>query len=256
MVFKHLRTQFHGSYFNALLEAEIWTTSVNWILNDSDPDDMGALPNLAVEQTDDTGTAGNYTWRGNWHATRTGIGPNYLGGVDWLKHVSTAFETFFANSETSDQCTYKGVKGYPINDVGKSENYVAEVSLNTPTRGGGTSGMLPPQNSVVASLVTPVLGAHGRGRCYLPGTNRGVIESYGIMTGTTPQGIADHFALCLFNAGIYGLTPWLDNWVVPIVTQAKPINYGRVKSVRVGTIVDTQRRRRNQLTETYSSTNL
>jgi hypothetical protein len=40
------------------------------------------------------------------------------------------------------------------------------------------------------------------------------------------------------------------------VTGAPYEDYGIVNQVRVGSVVDTQRRRRNRLTETYSSTNV
>jgi len=250
---KHVRTQFYGSYFNAALQAEEWSMGINWILNSTNPAGQGSLPSFVIEQTANNSEDTGWTWHNNWLGQPGGAGADRLDPVQWGHQLGFAMDALFSNNEFSDQCTFKGVKIYPIQTDGKAHDYVATIEHKTPARGGGTAGMLPPQNSIVASLVTSVLGAHGRGRVYLPGINRTAIESYGTLATGGPVVIAGHMVTFLAAGSIIGTIPLSDHWVKPIVTGPTRTDYGVVSSVRVGTIVDTQRRRRNQLTEVYET---
>jgi hypothetical protein len=256
MTCTHLRTQFYGSYFNTALQSEEWSVGLNWIINGTNPADQGNLPTIEVDQTNNTGSTDVYSWRNNWLAGGGGAFSNRLDPVVWGQQLLSAWGILIGNSFMSDQCTLKGVKMYPIAADGKAHDFVADFAVNTPARGAGTSGMLPPQCSIVASLVTPVLGASGRGRCYLPGINRSTVEAFGTMTTGGPVVIANAFRTFLNSASIIGTVPLSDHWVKPIVCKPNGTTYGLVKSVRVGSIIDTQRRRRNQLPEMYEAATL
>lgn len=121
--------------------------------------------------------------------------------------------------------------------------------------GGGGSLQLPPQVSLVATLIGGSgKGLGGKGRMYLPGVYVS-IDGTGHIGSTETQSIATNLA-AFFNS--------VDS---SIDAPGHSINVSRghknllgagarnvpINGVRVGNVFDTQRRRRNALTETYSN---
>lgn len=108
---------------------------------------------------------------------------------------------------------------------------------------GGTPG-LPTQIAIVGSLYTANAGRRGRGRMYLPAPNANQLTSSGRLLATQTAFFGD--ALAAYLSGT-------------VATSAKACvmsNVGEglrsvITSVKVGDVLDTQRRRRDNLPEVY-----
>lgn len=117
----------------------------------------------------------------------------------------------------------------------------------TPVAGTGTGGMLPSQCAIAVSMVagTRPNGVPAKGRFYLPGPSFGNVSSTdGTLAAATRDKIRDTIANWwgLMNASGHRPALWSRT-------------YGTVvgwDKIRVGSTVDTQRRRRNELPEAYS----
>lgn len=171
-----------------------------------------------------------------------------------------AWLTFWNNATTSITLQYRtvGVRFAKLSkDDGKvipAYNFYAHPTVPDP--GGGGAGSPIPQSSVVLSLqARPDAGLGAKGRMYLPGVDHG-IGSNGMMTGGDTLAIVNN-AATMFN----GLNDHAD---VPgrLINASQGRNLGLlndqpvnryVQDLLVGSAYDTQRRRRNQLVETYSS---
>ena len=105
----------------------------------------------------------------------------------------------------------------------------------------------PYQSAIVASLRTGVPGGSHRGRMYWPGT-AAVVGSNGLMSGATSYAADVHEVLTLFQN-----TSMAYNEVRPAIYSSTQDSLTAVSSIRVGDVVDTQRRRRDNLPETYAT---
>ena len=103
--------------------------------------------------------------------------------------------------------------------------------------------MLPFQCATVISLLTASATRHGRGRFYLP-----PLSADTLLNGRTKAAslvILDTAWTAFFDSlNTDNITPVVRNRTGHISTT--------VTSARVGDVIDTQRRRRNKLTETYT----
>lgn len=125
----------------------------------------------------------------------------------------------------------------------------AEVALTTPVAGtaGGASTMLPPQCSVVLSMRTPIPGPRGRGRMYLPGPCSLELTANGRLLPDIRDGWLTKLQTWIndLNAEPGLTTVGVASSVGGFVTA--------VSSIRLGDVVDTQRRRRDSLPEAYAT---
>lgn len=122
--------------------------------------------------------------------------------------------------------------------------------LVTPFPGNGPTLSLPPGTAEVVSLRTAQAGARGRGRMYLPALGNTSINVAGRIDSTVQQDL------------LAGMVAFFDSWnadlqtfPVGVASQAGSF-VSTVTSVRVGNVFDSQRRRRDQLTESYLSSTL
>lgn len=162
-------------------------------------------------------------------------GPLLDAATTWLSSADAGF---------SEAVSLGYVKA---NRIGANGKYIdpitAEHIVPAPTvLGSGTP--MPFQISCVVSLRAPGRGAGTHGRMYIPNQNKGV-DNHGQYQvaglGTTLSTTVD-FLNALSTAGDVNLHP-------AIVSAKGP--YNLVSSVEVGSVPDTQRRRRNALVETY-----
>lgn len=175
--------------------------------------------------------------------------------------VKTAWTTF--HSATGNFINYNyvftGVKAVLLEKNGKyGSNTPVESFPTSGVAGGYTGQVIPPQNALVATLIGGSgKGLGGKGRMYLPGI-AAPIDTTAHILNTTCQGIANNLA-AFFN----GLDASVDapGHVINVSRGHKTdllgvVSYDnarnvKVNGVRVGNVYDTQRRRRNQLKETY-----
>jgi hypothetical protein len=110
---------------------------------------------------------------------------------------------------------------------------------------------------VVLSWETHVIGPRGRGRIFSPVPPVGALNSVGVLSSTyQDDAVASAKALLegLSYSGTGGTTAHLRS-VVTGPSSGGGISpytrYGTIIGVRVGSVVDTQRRRRNKQPEAY-----
>lgn len=113
--------------------------------------------------------------------------------------------------------------------------------------GTATSSSLPPECSIVVSLLSEVAGGRGRGRMYLPPTAVAPVGGLGEVSGGT---VTDHLAaMQAFFNDLNASTDVPDD--VSIYSIAADV-LREVATIRIGNVYDAQRRRRNSLPEVYS----
>lgn len=172
--------------------------------------------------------------------------------------IAAAFRTFFISAGASISSSYdfttvkcqslEAVSGKPI----VAETVYASVA--TPRIGAETTFNLPSQCSLVVSLLSDrPRGKASHGRMYLPGVGLRVEGTGRILASDR-------------TAYVTGLTTFFQPMITAgdktagrLILAAKasgagglnPAQNDYVQSIRVGDIIDTQRRRRNGLSESY-----
>lgn len=132
---------------------------------------------------------------------------------------------------------------------------VAEVLRGTPVTGTGTASKTP-QDALVLSLRTATPGARGRGRMYWPALGASLNGSFQITSPSSAGAAAGAKTLLqAINTAIDGV--YSD--AASALRGALSVRSGtdhvcrNVTSIQVGSILDTQRRRRDILPEAYAS---
>jgi hypothetical protein len=257
---KHLLLSWGGDYVPNTLPGEIWENNVRLILNFGDTADIGDLPHtwnptprtIARTETD-------WTIQGNWWAED---GPDHFDPGDYLNdQAAPAITDFMAAAHLSNQVRCRWIKLSPIGAPGGHVIPAPPYAAGTPClltwtssypTGGESSTQLPPQDSIAVSWQTHQVGAHGRGRIFLPSASSASL-SQAHVSGTAQSDIVAAAQTFLHDLHLHTMGTLQPTNVFPIVTGKPWTKYGTIQSVRVGSIMDTQRRRRNRLTETYVS---
>lgn len=207
------RVVFNGTLGDA--GQEVWSTGISF---------AGATPGALVETQEDL-----QTWANAIKA-------------DWLP---LTFPTLF------DVLGSGGFAGVVRTEVYGSDNALVRAAESAAIPVEGTSPLnCPAQTSVVCSLLTGISGRSFRGRSYWPALGLEITTDLVIGTGNAPAEIAADFSGLLTmvadNApGIEPTGPVVYSTVLDLVTP--------VTSISVGNVPDTQRRRRDNLQEVYST---
>lgn len=173
--------------------------------------------------------------------------PTGATASDFVAPISSFIEDTTINFTNDVVLTY--VKFNQIDAQGKYVDPVTDVAINdAPGFATGPGEVnVPPQLTVVASLLTGYSrGRAHRGRIYLP-PNMNTLGDDGMMSSTRTSDLATHVATFLGALNAVDSDLAVHVWskvggISRIVTQ-----------VAVGGVIDTQRRRRNELTEVYST---
>jgi hypothetical protein len=249
---QHLYLVASGTYADTTDTAEHWQFGTRLALVFGTVSDQGTLPdNWTVNPATDTDSTGGWDYVSNFSVSGpSGFSFNPLSYLEDYG-VPTAI-ALFGTQAINEQCRLTEVKLSPINDSGHVVGGMTAYGTNATGPTGGKSGnMLPLQNSVVCSLGTPQTGRKGRGRFYLPATSTGSLDSEGNVSSSAQTSILAA-AVGWLEGLSYSAVSAGDAHVRPIVTGKPWTHYGMVTKVRVGNRVDTQRRRRRQLVETYA----
>ena len=126
----------------------------------------------------------------------------------------------------------------------------AEQIKATPLVGTGTS-VHPYQSSIVISLKTPGVGPSARGRLYWPATGIALDTSTYRLSTTNRDGILSA-AKTYLSAIETAIQATLPNANLTVWSR-KTANFHNVNALQVGNVIDTQRRRRDTLIESYAS---
>lgn len=252
---KHLLLTIQGDYVPNTLPGEIWQTGVRLALVfGGGVDDVGTLPsNWEPVPASHARTETNWTIAGNWSVS----GPLGAGfdPADYLNdQAAPAVAAWMIALNLSNQVRVRTLELAAIGAPSGNQVPAPPYAQGTPCRldwtssypiGNVSTTQLPPQNSVAVSHRTNQVGAKGRGRMFLPSVTSAALS--GARLATTPQNeiLAAHVTF------LEALSQEVSDDVVvrAIVTGSPWVNYGAITRVDVGNVIDTQRRRRNRLTE-------
>lgn len=171
--------------------------------------------------------------------------------------VATAWQTFVTDSAslTGRKWKTEGVKVAAVNADGTTApGEVAYYYYPTPVAGTTVMDM-PPQITLAATLTTAKPRGYGsKGRMFLPGTSSTVGDD-GRLTNAQTGALATAFRT--FINAVNAAAAVEGNVVVNSAERAgvpgHPALIEPVTGVKIGSVFDTQRRRRNGLVETYAS---
>jgi hypothetical protein len=181
--------------------------------------------------------------------------PLAQAGIDQIRD---AWEVFFEHglSWISNRYQFTQAKAAIIDATGHTVlDSVLYAYPASAVNGGATSGHLPPQCSLVCTLLSDrPRGKASKGRMYLPGYAGGV-DGGGKVESSIVSGIATNlktfFDSMTSDADIPDQLILAAKGTGPVPALTAQNDY--VETLRVGDVVDTQRRRRNGLNETYTS---
>lgn len=257
----HLYLVAKGGYEDSDLTEESWQCGIRLMPFLSDTGDIGAPP-MAFDCVSDTlsGSATNWTSTANFLCEG---GVNDIDPADYVATAGKAWQDFFedTNAYISDAVLVKSVTLYAMGSDGKVINTDVgpAKAVAVPTAavdGANAGGLLPIQNTVVLSLRTPNTTRRGRGRIYLPGATTAIVGTTdGLINNTLIRGNIATAGKDLLNdlkSGTFGV----DAVLRPVVIGSPYTTYFRVTQVKVGNVVDSQRRRRRNITEAYSTVSL
>lgn len=167
--------------------------------------------------------------------------------------------TFFTNVTSGISSRYKtvGVRTALLNTDGKTDlnaNFYAYPTV--PFAGTGGSQNIHPQLTLVASLqARPDAGLGAKGRMFLPGVAHSISTNAKLTTTDTDKvalNLKTLFDAMNASTDIWGNVINASRGRALGVGGDMPVNRN-VEDVLVGNVYDTQRRRRNQLQEQYST---
>lgn len=259
MTTRHIYLVAKGSYSATNLSEEQWQIGIRFRTAATDANAFGNLPtdtSYADESISRDET--NWTIEGNY-STNLGLG-SVFNSDDWLNdQCAPAFTTWlaatsaFPNKTQIDSLVAYGMEDGSVAEVGAGPAKV-ELKFKAGHKpiGSSSTSALPPQCSVVASWMTAVAGRHGKGRIYLPAPVTSQLTTDGGLLSSVPQGaIATSTAALIGDLNYENIVGAV--YAKAIVTGAPWVRYNLISACRVGQVIDTQRRRRNQLTESYVS---
>lgn len=174
----------------------------------------------------------------------------------WTQGVCDAFATFFTvGSGISNSYNFLECKAALLNVDGKYSDPSGAVTAQPATAKWGpeTGAPLPPQCALVATLVAGSgKGLAGKGRMYIPGVKWGIDA-----TGRLDSGAVGSLGtkLTQFINAVNALPAAPGVVINASKGHAKLAGQGArnvpINGVRVGNVYDTQRRRRNGISESY-----
>jgi len=175
--------------------------------------------------------------------------------------VLASWEDFFTATNTSISFNWKthGVKLARFNTDGTTEtSTVVQKTYTTAIAGQNGGAGFPPQVTLVASLLAGLGTQPGdKGRMFIPGPASG-LDTTGHSTTGYNQTIATNLKTFFDDLnGSFDTPGQLINASHPPVVIGGPSPINKVvTTIKVGNVYDTQRRRRNNLVESYAAATL
>lgn len=252
----HLLLTASGDYTASDLSEEFWQVGVRLSCVFGSTDAVGALPDdITVGLHAVARTETDWTIDGNW---RLVDGLSIFQPDDYLNdQAAPAFDAWMAANVRSNRCRLRTLKIYPIGSPNGKAIPAPPYASGTPVTlswtgsypvGGNAGDQLPLQNAVVASHRTNQIGRKGRGRMFWPALTVGGLDADGFLS-TTGKNVITTAQVALLEGLAYGTFPADPVEIRPCVTGSPWTTYATINQVQVGNVVDTQRRRRNSLTE-------
>lgn len=199
-------------------------------------------------------TSLNYTSAPSWTGAATA-----LGEIDDGDIASIAGNMINLLQTTGGRwADYSELRSVKIAAVGTDGHYLVDPRIyedTAPTTGVAIGN--PAQCTTVISLRSGFsIGGGNRGRMYLPHFYMSGLTASPFSDSTQAQHLADE-AVSFVNATTTDMNANVTATIFPaIMSQVGGGTSKGVTEVRVGNVTDTQRRRRDQLAETYFTTSL
>lgn len=201
------------------------------------------------------GTLGGVDGPEIWACSVNGL---FNGGTDvqanyqaWCDAIATAFNSWFTNA-TNRQSSRAFLAYIKMNRIGTDGKYppgwvTAQHTYPSPAA-GAVSSPLPGFCSIVWSWLTPVQrGPASKGRIYPPNTP----SSYAGGDQITGAEQSAQITAAKNMLNVLAATYSSSLAFVPTVESSIGGAFHPINGVRVGNIIDVQRRRKNQIKETY-----
>jgi len=171
--------------------------------------------------------------------------------------LCTAMSNLWATASGINRGEYSSLYGIKLAAIDSAGRYVRDAYIyNMPTVVTGGSANVPPSSTVVLSLrSSETLGRGNRGRMYLPYClmAQGTASATATTTTTNTLATAGKTFVNAVNTTLGLTTPGAQ---IVIASKAGTGVSKLPVSVRVGSVNDVQRRRRNRLVEVYSTQTL
>lgn len=255
---KHLLLTWGGDYVPNTMPGEIWMNTLRLALVFGAVDPVGTLPsNYEPVAATHARTEATYTITGNWSID----GPLTSGfdPADYLNdQVQPALAAWMAAAALNNQVRLRWIDLAVCDSPSGNQVPAPPYATGSPCRLEYTSSypvgalggtQLPPNNSIVVSHRTQQVGPKGRGRMFLPTTSSTALSGARV-SAATQEDVRDAQVALLEALGVEVSD---DVNVRPCVTGKPYTNYAVINQVQVGNVMDSQRRRRNALTEAYDS---
>ena len=207
---------------------------------------------VATDQGITAGTNGSLTR--TWTARRGPVGSTENCDAGFQIDLAEDTHAFLTAVKGYQHSTFQwtGVKMAPVDALGKTVGTSSVYNFTTPIQ-GTSSQMMPPQIAVAISTRANILGRRGRGRIYLPAVGS-TYDTSGQITAAANTALRAAFVSYL-NAlqNLPGTPDYLP--LLTIMSAGSTVGV-RPSQVRVGNRHDTIRSRREQVPETYTTTEL
>lgn len=178
----------------------------------------------------------------HWSSTDSSAGLAADLAAAWLTLLAdTAVNTFFRTSVVWDQVN--------VSELGATPAQPIITSAQAVIADGGVSSdnSLPAQCSPCLSLTTATAGSRARGRMYLPPPDVTAMTISGRLDSTFRTAMVNALDTFFGTMGANAASPIVVSSVGGVYTTYP------VTTIRLGDVVDTQRRRRNNIAEVYTS---
>lgn len=178
-----------------------------------------------------------------------------FGNRDWpdvIENISETLSTWYRdpNTRISSSATLKWVKVAFIGEDGLYFREPVVYDYSAPIAGGRV-GAVPAQLALAVSFLSSKMRAPGKdARIYLPMPNLSP-EADGGISSSEAGNIGANFAAVIRAIELH-LQQTSEDAPQMIVASQKTESHNVVQTVRVGRLIDTQRRRRNKMSEEYA----
>lgn len=211
---------------------------------------------VVADSGSQSGTNGTLTRTWTARIGPTGSTENFGAAeqVDVAEDVWAFLNSFIGSVAATFRFTH--VKIAPVLASGAYGATASIYTFTSPLVGSGAGSVLPPEVALAVTFRAAVLGRRGRGRIYLPALTTGnALETDGTVKSAFRSSLVSFTGTLVTNLQNQPGTGRAWRPIVCTMSAGKA-QATRPSQVRVGNKFDSQRRRQQQVVETYTSANL
>ena len=256
---QHVYLTAHGEWTATPWVGEFAQVGVRVVLSSDTPvPERGSIWTLPTNNGDVVGTydtvaGSNGTLTQQWSARIGPTGSTVNAGSAVQIDLAEDLRSFLAVAATrmSNGFRWTHIKIAPVLASGKYGAPSSIYQFTTPLVGSGTGNAMPPEVAIATSFRAPVLGRRGRGRMYLPALSADALDASGTVGPVWRNGLstaAKNLVLALDN------WPGIDELAGTLVVMSAGSSTAVIPTqARVGNHADVQRRRKDDVPETYTA---